>query len=46
MSFTEGLHYEMVWWERLDHEQKIHAFGKCPSLRIVPVAGRADDDRL
>jgi hypothetical protein len=38
MSHTEALHYEMLWWERLNRERQTYSFGKCADIRLVRLA--------
>lgn len=44
MSHTEALHYEMLWWKKVDFERQTYSFGKCAEIRLVRLAFEENSD--
>ena len=44
MSYTEALHFDMVYFEKLNQTRQMSAFGKCAELRLVRLDSGQDDE--
>ena len=40
MAYAEGLQYEQIYWQQLDHSRQINAAGKVPRISCLALGGQ------
>lgn len=46
MSYTEMLHWQMIYWNRYDDQRHLHAMGRVSSIRLIRIESQQDEDRV
>lgn len=43
-SYTELLHWDMIYWTNLDMLRHMHAMGRISSIRLLRIESKVNDD--